>query len=131
MTGPSRIRRGAVILAHALAGWAYCGLLIDVSRQFLPMHKTLIVHAIGAPLGFGAIAFLYFRKFAYTNPSQTAMIFLAVVVSLDLFLVAPVFEKSYTMFASPLGTWVPFALIFVATYLTGRFMAPTKAGIGS
>jgi hypothetical protein len=23
------------------------------------------------------------------------------------------------MFASPLGTWIPFALIFAATYLTG------------
>ncbi|HXY49085.1 MAG TPA: hypothetical protein VEI01_06510 [Terriglobales bacterium] len=119
-----------MILAHALAGWAYCGLLIDVSRQFLPLPKTLIVHAIGAPLGFGAIALLYFRMFAYTNPSQTATIFLAVVVSLDLFLVAPVFEKSYAMFASPLGTWVPFALIFVTTYLTGRFTASTKARIG-
>jgi len=31
MTGATRIRKGAVILAHALAGWAYCGLLIDVS----------------------------------------------------------------------------------------------------
>jgi hypothetical protein len=115
-----------VILAHAVAGWAYCGLLIDVARRFLPMPKTLLVHAIGVPFGFVGIALFYFRKFAYTNPSQTAAIFLAVVVSLDLFLIAPVFEKSYAMFASPLGTWVPFALIFVATYLTGRFMAPME-----
>jgi len=116
-----------VILAHAVAGWAYCGLLIGISRQFLSMPMTLLVHAIGAPLGFVGIASLYFRRFAYTSPLKTAAIFLAVVMGLDLFLAAPVFEKSYAMFASPLGTWVPFALIFVATYLTGRFVAPLTA----
>lgn len=120
MTNPRRFLRAAVILAHAVTGWAYCGLLIGVSRQFLAMPKTLVVHAIGAPIGFVGIAWLYFRKFAYTSPWQTAAIFLAVVVSLDLFLVAPVLQKSYAMFSSPLGTWIPFALIFCATYLTGR-----------
>lgn len=29
-------------------------------------------------------------------------------------------EKSLDMFASPLGTWIPFTLIFVATILAGR-----------
>jgi hypothetical protein len=52
---------------------------------------------------------------------QTAAAFLGVVVALDLFLVAPVFEKSYAMFSSVLGTWIPFALIFAVTYLMGRF----------
>jgi hypothetical protein len=36
-----------------------------------------------------------------------------------LFLVAPVFEKSFAMFESVLGTWMPFALIFIATLVTG------------
>ena len=55
---------------------------------------------------------------------QTAAAFLGVVVTLDLFLVAPVFEKSYAMFSVLLGTWIPFALIFAMTYLTGRFISP-------
>jgi hypothetical protein len=46
---------------------------------------------------------------------------LGVVVFLDFFLVAPVWEKNYAMFSSVLGTWIPFALIFAATYLTGRY----------
>lgn len=114
-----RWRGVAALLLHALAGWAYCGMLIGVGRQFLSMEATLVVHAVGAPIGFALLSLLYFKRFACTTPLQTAIAFLAVVVALDAFLVAPVFERSYAMFASPLGTWIPFALIFAATYLTG------------
>ena len=112
-----------VILLHALAGWAWCGALIAVARQMLSLNAALIIHAIGAPLGFAAISFFYFRRFAFTTPLRTAAAFLGVVAALDLFLVAPFLERSYAMFASPLGTWIPFALIFVATYVTGRIVA--------
>jgi hypothetical protein len=115
--------RALVILLHALAGWAWCGALIGVARQVLSMNAALIIHAIGAPLGFAAISFFYFRRFAFTTPLRTAAAFLGVVAGLDLFLVAPFLERSYAMFASPLGTWIPFALIFVATYVTGRIAA--------
>jgi hypothetical protein len=109
-----------VVLLHALAGWAYCGILIGVGRRFLSMDATLAVHAVGAPIGFALLSLLYFKRFARTTPLQTAVAFLAVVVVMDVFLVAPVFEGSYAMFASPLGTWIPFTLIFAATYLTGQ-----------
>jgi hypothetical protein len=121
MTKPGRLRRAAVIGAHAVVGWAYCGAIIGVGRQFLSIHTTLIVHAIGAPLGFALISFFYYRRYAFTSPLQTAAAFLGFVVALDVFLVAPVFEKTYAMFASVLGTWIPFALIFAVTYLVGRF----------
>jgi hypothetical protein len=39
---------------------------------------------------------------------------------MDAGIVAPVFEKSYVMFKSVLGTWIPFILIFLATYITGK-----------
>jgi hypothetical protein len=32
-----------------------------------------------------------------------------IVVALDAFIVAPLIERSYAMFTSPLGTWIPFA----------------------
>jgi hypothetical protein len=83
------------------------------------MDATLVVHAVGAPIGFALLSLLYFKRFGCTTPLETATAFLAVVIAMDAFLVAPVFERSYAMFASPLGTWIPFALIFAATYLTG------------
>ena len=60
-----------------------------------------------------------FKKFAFTSPLQTAFIFLAVLIVMDVFVVAMLIEKSFAMFASPLGTWLPLALIFSSTYITG------------
>jgi hypothetical protein len=81
------------------------------------------VHAAGAPIGFSLVSLVYFKRFRFTPPLRTAACFLTVVMALDAGVVAPVFEGSYAMFASPLGTWVPFALIFVATYATGVVVA--------
>jgi hypothetical protein len=39
-----------------------------------------------------------------------------------VFVVALLVEKSFDMFRSVLGTWLPFALIFLATWLTGIVM---------
>jgi hypothetical protein len=129
MNKPGVLIKTVVILLHALMGWGYCGALVGIGRQHFAMPTTLVIHAIGAPIGFALISWLYFRKFSYTPPLQTAFIFLAVVMGLDAFIVAPVMEKSYAMFASLLGTWIPFALIFASTYFTGllvtRKSAPT------
>jgi len=124
MTKRGKLKRAAVVVAHAVVGWAYCGALIGVGRQILSMPLTLVLHALGAPVGFVLISRFYYRRYAFTSPLQTAAAFLGVVMALDLFLVAPVFEKSYSMFSSAPGTWIPFALIFAATYLTGRVASP-------
>jgi hypothetical protein len=117
-----------IVLLHAVVGWAWCGALVGVGRRFFSMDTTLVVHAVGAPIGFALLTLLYQRKFAFTGPLQTAVIFLGTVIALDLVLVAPVFEKSFAMFASPLGTWIPFALIFLTTYLTSVATARASSG---
>ena len=38
---------------------------------------------------------------------------------MPFFVVALLINRSFEMFASLLGTWIPFALIFLSTYLTG------------
>lgn len=127
MAAYGRWVRAAILAAHGVVGWGLCGAIIGVGRQFFSMDTTLLLHAIGAPLFFALLSLLYFRKFAYTGPTQTAAWFLAIVIGLDLFLVAPLFEKSYAMFASVLGTWLPFALIFAAVYFTGWLTAKPPA----
>jgi hypothetical protein len=49
----------------------------------------------------------------------TAAGFLAVVI-MDVFVVALLIQRKFTMFRSVLGTWLPFALIFASTYIVGR-----------
>ncbi|MEK7248867.1 MAG: hypothetical protein AAB209_00450 [Bacteroidota bacterium] len=108
-----------IITVHAIIGWVLCGAIIAVGRANTTMENTLLIHAVGAPTVFGGLSFVYFKKFNFTTPVQTAIIFLSFVVFMDVFVVALLVEKSFEMFASILGTWIPFALIFVSTYLTG------------
>ena len=48
------------------------------------------------------------------------------IVALDALVVAPLFERSYAMFRSALGTWIPFAAIFLASWAAGRTAAIRK-----
>jgi len=119
----SRAGKSAILVAHAVVGWAWCGAIVAVGRQLTSLETTLVIHAIGAPIGFALISLVYFKAFRFTSPLPTAVYFLLIVIALDALVVAPLFEGSYAMFASPLGTWIPFALIFGATCATGSFVA--------
>jgi len=83
------------------------------------METTLIVHLIGAPIITFVVSAIYYRKFNYTSTFQTALVFLLFVLIMDAGLVAPVFEKSFEMFRSVIGTWLPFSFIFMSAYLAG------------
>ena len=90
-----------------------------IGMSVMSIETTLIVHAIGAPVIFSLLSLFYFKKLRFTTPLQTSIVFLLIVVLMDLFLVALVINKSMEMFQSPLGTWIPFGLIFLSTFLTG------------
>lgn len=108
-----------VILSLGLLGWALCGAIMFVGMEVTSLETTLIVHAIGAPVIFSVISWFYFTKLDYTSPIWTAAVFTVTVMFMDFFLVALVINRSLEMFQSLLGTWIPFALIFLSTYLTG------------
>jgi hypothetical protein len=121
-----KISRIAIILAHAFAGWLLCAATMGVGMSLLPLGTALIVHAIAAPIYFTIISLVYFTKFRHTTPLQTASIFVGFVVLVDFFVVALLINKSMDMFTSLIGTWIPFALIFLSTYLTGLFVQQRK-----
>jgi hypothetical protein len=103
-----------------------CAATIGIGMAVTTVDNTLIVHAIAAPIFFAGISLIYFRKFHYTTPLQTAFYFLAFVVAMDVFVVAMLINRSFDMFASFLGTWLPFTLIFASTYLTGHLISGIK-----
>lgn len=112
-------RKVLIILAHAFVGWAFCTATMVIGMATMSIDNALIVHAIGAPIFFTAVSLVYFNKFNYTSPLRTALIFMSFVIVVDFFVVALLVNRSLEMFASPLGTWIPFALIFTSTYVTG------------
>lgn len=89
----------------------------------MTIENALIVHAVGAPIFFTIVSLSYFRRFSYTTPLQTAILFVGFVILMDLFVVALLVLRNFEMFTSVLGTWIPFSLIFISTYLTGRLVA--------
>ena len=111
------------VLIHAFVGWALCAATMGIGMAATSPNNALIIHAVGAPIFFFGVSFVYFKRFNYTTPLQTAIIFVGFVMVVDFFVVALLILKSLDMFASLLGTWIPFALIFASTYLTGLYMA--------
>jgi hypothetical protein len=112
--------RASVILTFAVAVWGFCGTLVGIGRQLMSMNGTLILHAIGAPIGAAILSWFYFKNYAFTGPLVTAAVFVATALVLDVVVVALLIEKSFGMFQSVLGVWLPQVLIFSATSITGR-----------
>ena len=53
------------------------------------------------------------------DPLLRAAAITIIVILLDALLVAPFFERSYAMFRSVIGTWLPFVAIFAACWAAG------------
>jgi len=115
-----------IVLIHAFVGWMLCAATMGIGMSVTSLNTALTIHAIAAPIFFAGVSLVYFRKFNYTAPLQTALTFIAFVIGMDFFLVAILINRSFEMFTSLLGTWIPFALIFISTYLTGLFVIQKK-----
>lgn len=120
-------KRTLIFLIHAFIGWVLCGATMMIGMEVTSEQNAMIIHAIAAPIFFCFITYFYYMRFGYSTPLQTAIGFTAFVILTDFFIVAPIFEQSYAMFFSLLGTWIPFTLIFVATILTGYYQTSAKS----
>jgi hypothetical protein len=112
----------AIAVAHALVGWGLCGAAMGIGLAKTSVNRALVIHAIAAPLIFALVSAMYFTYFAYTGALATAAGFVAVVIAMDVFVVALLIQREFSMFRSVPGTWLPFALIFASTYAVGRLI---------
>jgi hypothetical protein len=112
-------KKPAIILTFGISGWAACGIIMFTLLHITTIYLSLIIHFIATPFIFLAISNLYFKKFDYTTPFVTAVIFTVIVMILDFFVVAMVIEKNLEMFESVMGTWLPFLFIFLTVWLRG------------
>jgi len=120
------IKKLVTIFVHAFVGWALCDVTMSIGMATLGLQSALVVHAIGAPIFFMLVSLVYFKRFNYTTPFQTAIIFVCFVIAMDFFVVALLINGSLAMFTSLLGTWIPFVLIFTSTYVTGVYTGRTS-----
>lgn len=120
-------RKAAIIFVHAFIGWVFCAATMWIGLSVTSVQNAQIFHAIGAPIYFALVSLVYFKKFNYTSILQTAVIFTGFVMLVDFFVVALLIYGSLEMFATLLGTWIPFALIFSSTYLTGIYLVKSPS----
>lgn len=113
------MRTYLILLAFAVAVWAYCGAIMGIGRAVTTLETTLMMHAIGAPVGAAVAGWSFQRLRGGVKPVAVAAAFVATALILDGFLVAPVFERSFEMFRSVIGVWLPQALIFLAAWWAG------------
>ena len=115
-------KKTITVLVHAFIVWVLCSAVMGIGRAVTTEQITFIIHAIAAPIVGTLVSLNYFRKFNYTGPLPTAFIFVLVPAGLDLLIVALLILRNMDMFLSPgsvFGTWIPLALIFLSTWLTG------------
>lgn len=116
-------RRLGVVLLHALVIQLVCSAAMGIGMAVTSEVNALVIHAIVGP-GFAVIvSTFYFRRFNYTSPFVTATIFVGFIILVDFGVVALLILRSLDMFRSPLGTWIPFGLIFAATAITGLLIS--------
>jgi len=65
------------VLFHAFVGWALCAATMGIGMATTSIENSLIIHAIGAPIFFIVLSLIYFKKFNYTTPLRTAIIFVS------------------------------------------------------
>jgi len=115
------IRSPAILLGFAFVGWAFCAAIMGVLPPLIGMNAALVVHLIAGPIAFALLALAYQRRVGDYPPLTAAVVFVAFVIVVDFLLVALVILRDLAMFRSVVGTWIPFLLIFLASWGAGAW----------
>ena len=99
--------------------WGACGAVIAIGRQLWSLDTTLRVHLAAASVISFVVSAIHRMLAPDFNFLLRATVLTGLVAILDAIVVAPLFERSYAMFRSLIGTWLPFAAIFLAGVAAG------------
>ncbi len=122
----SRVAVGPA-LRWAVAGWIACGLTFAIARAMFGVQAAVVIHLFAAPVIGGTVTHLLWNRPRHPGVAGTAAALAGGAALLDAIVVAPFLERSFEMFASPAGTWIPLALIFAASAATGALLSRPAA----
>ncbi|UCH05115.1 MAG: hypothetical protein JSW05_02845 [Candidatus Thorarchaeota archaeon] len=120
------VKESLILIVHAITIYFVCFAVMGAGMSMLPIDTALIVHAAAAPFVSAIFSFIYYKRFDYSSPLLTATVIVSTVILLDFFLTATIILRDYAMFYSPIGTWIPFALIFSGAFLVGYYLKREK-----
>lgn len=111
------------LLAYGVVGWGLCAALTMALSQLSSIGVALVARAVFAPLVFLSISIRYFHPAGAREPLPTALFWSAIIAVLDAALVVGAVNGDFAKFTSIVGTWLPYSLVFVTTWLTGGLMS--------
>ena len=114
-------------LRWAIVGWAACGIVFALGRALFGMNAAVAIHLLAAPLIGATVTLLLWNHPRHPGVLATAATLSGGAALLDAILVAPFFERSFAMFGSPAGTWIPLGLIFTASAATAALLSRPAA----
>ena len=115
------------LVAHGVAGWSACAVVMAALLAITTPARAIALHALAAPVIFAAIARAYFGARGARSALPVAIAFAAIVGALDAVIVAASIRHSFAMFANLGATWLPLALIVLATWAIGALTPMHRA----
>jgi hypothetical protein len=97
-----------MVFIYAFAGWLLCAVVMFAGMKVNSLQNALIIHAVAAPLIFAIITKIYLIGHPKISAVKLAITFTGFVIFMDIFVVAMLINKSFAMFSSILGAWLPF-----------------------
>ena len=118
----SRIAVGPA-LGWGVATWLACGFVFAGTRSLLGVDAAVAIHLVAAPFIASGATFLLWNHPRHPGVVGTALTLAGTAALLDVVVVAPFLERSYTMFESLPGTWIPLGLILAASATTAALLS--------
>ena len=117
----SNVVPSVVLSLCAFVGWSLRLMTIGVGADFTTYTTALLLQSALVVVIFSAIGFLYSSASGTVSPRNAALAMLGAVVGFDFFLIAVLVNRDLAIYARPLATWIPYALIGLSTWLGGEF----------
>ena len=119
------------LITYGVAGWAAGSVATWLSAWALGGNTAVALHTVAAPIVFCGVSLSYFRAAGAREPVPVAATFATIVVLLDAAVAGGAILRDFWTFTSTVGTWLPYPLIFLATWATGAILRmgprPTRA----
>jgi hypothetical protein len=109
------------LIVCGLIVWAGCGGVYAMGREVWPGEMPEAVRLAVSPAIAAAVTVAHKILAPDFNALLRAAAFTLMVAVLDALVLAPLVDRSHALLRSALGSWLPLAAIFFASWAAGAF----------
>lgn len=128
-THSSDVVSSLIITICAFVGWSLRLMTIGYGAEITTYSLALLAQSALVVVIFAAIGWLYGACSGAVSPPNAAMAMLGAVVGFDFFLIAILVNQDLAIYAHPLATWIPYALMGLSAWLGGECARGTAEGV--